>query len=139
MKLLGPKGIQDVRIPTHAKLRPVPGIVELKDEKGEIQTVHFARHRAEVWVSWKGFTARFSLPAGIQTEWEKEIRAPMTGKLVAVNVKPGDQVSEGSVLAILEAMKMEYRLEAPVEGTVAEVQASAGDLVDLGQLIIRLE
>jgi biotin carboxyl carrier protein len=139
MKLQGPRGIQDVRIPTHARIHFSLGVVEIPDEQGVLQTVHFARHRTDVWVCWKGYTAKFSLPTGTQTEWEKEIRAPMTGKLVAVNVKLGDKVSEGSVLAILEAMKMEYRLEAPVEGTVAEVQGSPGDLVDLGQLIVRLE
>jgi biotin carboxyl carrier protein len=139
MKLQGPSGIHNVRIPTDARIYPSRGVIEIKDERGEIQTVHFARHRTDVWVSWKGYTAKFSLPAGPQTEWGKEIRAPMTGRLVAVNVKIGDRVSEGSVLAILEAMKMEYRLEAPVEGIVAEVQARAGDLVDLGQIILRLE
>lgn len=139
MKIQGPHGILDISPPSEVRIRHREGIVELLDEQGQIQMVHYARCRADIWVSWKGYTAKFTLPTGTQTEWEKEIRAPMTGRLVAVNVKPRDKVSEGTVLAILEAMKMEYRLEAPADGVIAEVQGKVGELVDLGRLIVRLE
>jgi len=63
----------------------------------------------------------------------------MTGRVVKIAVKPGDAVREGDLLAVLEAMKMEYRLEAEMDGLVHEVGAREGDLVDLGQVIVRLE
>jgi biotin carboxyl carrier protein len=66
------------------------------------------------------------------------LRAPMTGKVVAVHVEPGDDVAAGAVLVVLEAMKMEYRLTAPHAGRVLEVSCTAGELVDLGAALVTL-
>jgi 3-methylcrotonyl-CoA carboxylase alpha subunit len=55
--------------------------------------------------------------------------SPMPGKIVSVNVAPGDVVEARALLVVLEAMKMEHRIEAPLAGTVAEVHVKAGDLV----------
>ena len=63
----------------------------------------------------------------------------MTGTLVAVNVKPGDAVRPGQVLAVVAAMKMEFRLEAPREAKIAEVARAAGSKVELGAVLLRLE
>jgi 3-methylcrotonyl-CoA carboxylase alpha subunit len=54
------------------------------------------------------------------------VKAPMHGKLVAVFVSPGERVTKGQRLAILEAMKMEHALLAPSDGEVVEVAAEAG-------------
>ena len=64
------------------------------------------------------------------------VKAPMHGKLIAVFVKPGDQVARGQRLAILEAMKMEHALTAPSAGTVAEVAAEPGAQVPEGARLI---
>jgi biotin carboxyl carrier protein len=63
----------------------------------------------------------------------------MTGKVVAIPVEVGQTVQEGETLAILEAMKMEYRLEAEADGEVAEIGAEVGELVDLGHVLVRLK
>jgi biotin carboxyl carrier protein len=68
-----------------------------------------------------------------------EIRAPMTGKVIKLEVNPGDPVSPGDLVAALEAMKMEYRLEAQRRGNVARVLCRAGDLVEVGALLVVLE
>ena len=47
--------------------------------------------------------------------------APMPGKVLATEVSPGESVSEGQLLVILEAMKMEHRITAPIDGVVQEV------------------
>jgi acetyl/propionyl-CoA carboxylase alpha subunit len=65
--------------------------------------------------------------------------SPMTGKIVSVAVQAGDAVPEGSLLMVLEAMKMEYRLTAPFDATVESVHAEAGALVDMGQVLARLK
>jgi len=66
------------------------------------------------------------------------ISAHSDGKIVAVLVKPGDQVSKGQTLAVLEAMKMEFQLGAPLAGVVETVSVSAGDQVKARQLLVKM-
>lgn len=67
------------------------------------------------------------------------IVAPVSGAVVAVNVKPGDAVKAGDVLAVMEAMKMEMRLSAEADGVVTAVQAQAGTQAANGAVLIELE
>lgn len=67
------------------------------------------------------------------------VRSPMPGTIVTVNVKVGQQVSEGDVLAVMNAMKIEISLAAPFDGRVAEVLAAGGELVGSRQVIVRIE
>jgi geranyl-CoA carboxylase alpha subunit len=62
--------------------------------------------------------------------------APMHGLLLEVMVKPGDEVSKGQTLAVLEAMKMHYEIQAEIDGTVAEVAAVAGKQVAADDVLI---
>ena len=62
--------------------------------------------------------------------------APMPGKVLMVDVQPGDRVSAGQVLVLMEAMKMEHQITAPADGEVAEVRAHVGDQVDNGELLV---
>jgi biotin carboxyl carrier protein len=66
------------------------------------------------------------------------VRAPMPGKVVKVLVKPGDAVTAGQGLCVIEAMKMENELRAPRDGTVAEVAAREGQPVDAGETLVTL-
>ena len=98
------------------------------------------RDRDAIWVSVDGIPARFEIPTGAASRASAdEIRSPMTGTLVDVRVKAGDAVRPGQVLAVVAAMKMEFRLEAPREGTVAEVFHPAGAKVELGAPLLRLK
>jgi biotin carboxyl carrier protein len=65
--------------------------------------------------------------------------APIPGKVVAVNVKPGDAVEAGQSLVVLEAMKMENELVTDQAGTVAAVHVEAGETVDTGAVLVELE
>ncbi|WP_419863765.1 acetyl/propionyl/methylcrotonyl-CoA carboxylase subunit alpha [Candidatus Poriferisodalis sp.] len=62
--------------------------------------------------------------------------APMPGKVLMVDVQPGDQVTAGQVLVVMEAMKMEHQITAAADGEVAEVRAHVGDQVDNGELLV---
>jgi acetyl-CoA/propionyl-CoA carboxylase, biotin carboxylase, biotin carboxyl carrier protein len=55
------------------------------------------------------------------------IRSPMPGRLIAVHVSAGDQVTVGQALAVVEAMKMEYTLTATIDGEVSAVHAEEGE------------
>ncbi len=65
----------------------------------------------------------------------EEIISPMLGVITKVLVKPGQQVNEGDVIAVLEAMKMENDIVTHVSGVVKEVRVSPGDEVDAGVVI----
>ena len=58
--------------------------------------------------------------------------APMPGRVIRLAVTEGAAVEAGSVVAVLEAMKMEHELLAPAAGTVAAVHVAEGDQVDAG-------
>jgi 3-methylcrotonyl-CoA carboxylase alpha subunit len=66
------------------------------------------------------------------------VKAPMHGKLVALFVAPGEAVTKGQRLAIVEAMKMEHLLTAPRDGTVSEVAGAPGMQVAEGAKVVVL-
>lgn len=78
------------------------------------------------------------LGANKQTAAEGAITAPMTGKIVKVKVKKGDQVKASQVLCVIEAMKMENEITAPKAGTVQEVNISDGSSVSEGEVLFIL-
>jgi pyruvate carboxylase subunit B len=65
--------------------------------------------------------------------------APMPGLIVRVNVEPGQQISAGTGLVVMEAMKMENELRASAGGTVKAVHAKPGQAVEKGALLVELE
>lgn len=67
------------------------------------------------------------------------VTAPMPGVLRAVLVGPGQAVSRGERLAVLEAMKMEHALSAPRDGVVAVVHVDEGSQVEAGAPLVELE
>ncbi|MGW0590544.1 acetyl/propionyl/methylcrotonyl-CoA carboxylase subunit alpha [Streptosporangium sp. NPDC002607] len=64
------------------------------------------------------------------------LAAPLPGTVVATPVAEGDQVAEGALLMIVEAMKMEHRILAPYPGTVTELRAAPGDQVSGGDVLV---
>ena len=67
------------------------------------------------------------------------LTAPMPGKMVSFLAQPGDKVSKGQALAVMEAMKMEHQIHAPRDGVVAELLYAVGDQVAEGSELIRME
>ncbi|MBU4135755.1 MAG: methylcrotonoyl-CoA carboxylase, partial [Alphaproteobacteria bacterium] len=57
------------------------------------------------------------------------LRAPMPGKIVATPARPGDTITKGQPVVVLEAMKMEHALVAPFDGVVGEIGVAVGDQV----------
>jgi acetyl/propionyl-CoA carboxylase alpha subunit len=64
--------------------------------------------------------------------------SPMPGKVIKVNVKEGDDVKEGDVLCVVEAMKMENNIKAMTSAKVAKVFVAEGDKVDVKNILIEL-
>jgi len=70
---------------------------------------------------------------------ENEVKAPMPGLIVSVEIKEGQKVKEGDNLLVLEAMKMESTFISPKEGIVQSISVKKGDTVAKGQLLVRIE
>ncbi len=66
------------------------------------------------------------------------INAPMRGTIVEVKVKVGDKVTNGTVVAVLEAMKMENDIVCDKDGTVAAVLVNKGDAIETGAAVITI-
>ena len=67
----------------------------------------------------------------------ERLAAPMPGKIVQIFVKPGDRVTRGMPLAVLEAMKMEHTLAAPGDARIEAVDVAQGDQVGEGAVVVR--
>ncbi|MCE9679151.1 sodium-extruding oxaloacetate decarboxylase subunit alpha [Shewanella sp. AS1] len=67
-----------------------------------------------------------------------EIKAPLSGNIFKVNVGPGDKVSAGDVVIILEAMKMETEIRAEFDGVVSQVWVKEGDSVAVGKPLLAM-
>jgi pyruvate carboxylase len=66
----------------------------------------------------------------------RHVGAPMPGKVLKLNVKPGDSVKVGDILVVTDAMKMETNIKAKEEGTIAEVRCKEGGKVEKEDLLI---
>ena len=75
-------------------------------------------------------------PAGAQGN--ATVNAPMNGTIVDVKVKVGDKVTNGTVIAVLEAMKMENDIVSDKDGVVASVNVNKRDAVETGAVVATL-
>ena len=67
-----------------------------------------------------------------------QIKAPMPGSIIKINVKPGDTVKKGDVLCVLEAMKMENDIMAVSDGVVASIEITQGASVETDAVLVTL-
>ena len=69
----------------------------------------------------------------------KDVKSPMTGKIVGVFVKPGNEVKRGQLLVVLEAMKMENQIKSHANGRIREINVCEGQSVNTGEILITFE
>lgn len=92
------------------------------------QTLPFA---VEEWVPANAASA--GLASGTT-----RIRAPMSGRLMELRVRPGMAVAKGDVLFVLEAMKMQNEVRSPAAGVVAGVHAQPGETLDAERVVVEV-
>jgi biotin carboxyl carrier protein len=80
-------------------------------------------------------STRKTITLSKQNAVEGAVTAPMTGKIVSVKVKKGDQVNQNQVLCVIEAMKMENEITTPKAGNVQEANISEGSPVSEGDVL----
>ena len=76
---------------------------------------------------------------GRHTDDEVALSAPMPATVIAVQVTPGQEVAEGDLLIMLEAMKMELPIKSPRKGRVKSIACREGELVQPGVSLLELE
>ncbi|HTU69494.1 MAG TPA: acetyl-CoA carboxylase biotin carboxylase subunit [Candidatus Baltobacteraceae bacterium] len=83
-------------------------------------------------------SAQSDAGSGASAGTDGRITAPMPGKIVKIAVKGGDAVEPHALLLVLEAMKMEHRIEAPAAATVKSLLVKEGDIVSGGAALVEL-
>jgi acetyl/propionyl-CoA carboxylase alpha subunit len=130
---------------------PVQHVQVLNTSDGRLDLlIDGRRHAAYVssegqscWVTLRGRTYKLTRSlaasrASAAHEGSSELAAPMPGQVRAVSVTAGDPVTKGQTLLILEAMKMEIRLQASYDGIILSVDAKVGQTVERDQVLVRL-
>ena len=103
-----------------------------------------ARGRRSTWVFIDGRTyviepeSRDASNRIHATDDQIALSAPMPATVLAINVGPGQEVAEGDLLVMLEAMKMELPIRAPRAARVKAVNCREGDLVQPGVPLLEL-
>jgi Acetyl/propionyl-CoA carboxylase, alpha subunit len=117
----------------------------------EIDTVHSAAAPRALWfgedaAAWRVvpvtrrelLAEHLAARGGGDVTAQPEVRSPMPGTVVAVDVRDGDRVEPGATLVTVEAMKMEHRLTAPAAGIV-RVDVIEGQTVRADQIVATVE
>ena len=134
-------------VPAHAEFRAAEphGADLVLTYGGRVLRFAFATDGPTIWLGRGGhawaLTEEEAAPVrdGRAAGGDGTVRSPMPGTVLAVHVAPGDTVSAGQAVAVVEAMKMEHTVTAPVAGTVAEVAARAGQQVAMDARLAVIE
>jgi pyruvate carboxylase subunit B len=83
-------------------------------------------------------TARLkkSMSQSVSQKFAKDLKAPMPGLIVAIEVKSGQQLKKGDGLLIIEAMKMENEIKAPFDCVIKEIKVQERQAVEKGQVLV---
>lgn len=112
---------------------------------GERVTAYVSSDNARRWVTVNGRTFVLTKSSGARKRGgghqhtTGELTAPMPGQVRAVNVSEGEAVAKGQTLMVLEAMKMEIRIQSPVDGVVKVVHVRQGQTVEREQALALVE
>ncbi len=100
---------------------------------------HVFRLHNQITVFLQNRTNTHGLPGSEsqrEGETEKNVNAPMSGKIISMPARPNTNVEAGTPLVVIEAMKMEHTIRAPTDGEVQEIHFSVGDMVDEGSELL---
>ncbi|MGH3267890.1 MAG: acetyl/propionyl/methylcrotonyl-CoA carboxylase subunit alpha [Trebonia sp.] len=130
---------------------PVPACAEfdkaglLLTYGGRVLRFAYAVDGATIWLGRGGhawaLTEEEAAPVrgGRGAGGDGTVRSPMPGTVLAVHVAPGDMVSVGQAVAVVEAMKMEHTVTATLDGIVADLTAKAGQQVGMDETLAVIE
>lgn len=107
-------------------------------------TAYVSSDGTKRWVTINGRTFVLTKSSGARRKSAGQdhasgLAAPMPGQVRSVNVSEGDAVIKGQTLMILEAMKMEIRIQSPMDGVVSSISVKAGQTVEREQILVVVE
>ena len=111
---------------------------------GMMESARFLRDGDRLYILHRGATIAvrdLTLAAPISAAaagGDGKVRAAMNGRVVALLVKPGEQVAAGQPVMTLEAMKMEHVHTAGVAGTVSAIDVAEGEQVTTGRIVVEI-
>jgi acetyl/propionyl-CoA carboxylase alpha subunit len=120
-----------------------PGQVSLLLD-GRPVTFYWATEAGKRWISLQGCVYTLEKPSSQTTTRrgeilsEESVRAPMPSQVRSISVQPGDIISKGQTLMILEAMKMEIRVQAPRPGRIKRLLVEEGQTVDRNEKLAEI-
>jgi acetyl/propionyl-CoA carboxylase alpha subunit len=125
-------------------------ILQVKDGKldllidGKHVTAYVSSDNTKRWVTVNGQTFVLTKSSGSKRrgagqDHASELAAPMPGLVRAVNVHEGEAVTKGQTLLLLEAMKMEIRVQAPKDAVIKKLFVKQGQTVEREQILIEVE
>jgi geranyl-CoA carboxylase alpha subunit len=112
---------------------------------GVMETAKFVHDRNQLHILHRGATLSIrdltlAAPEGTASNGgDGKVRAAMTGRVVAVLVKPGERVAAGQPVMTLEAMKMEHVHHAGIAGVVSAIDVTEGEQVTTGKIVVEIE
>jgi geranyl-CoA carboxylase alpha subunit len=113
---------------------------------GVMESARFLRDREQLYILHRGVTLSvrdltLAAPAAAAAAsgGDGKVRAAMSGRVVAVLVKPGERVAAGQPVMTLEAMKMDHVHTAPISGTISAIDVAEGEQLTAGKIVVEIE
>ena len=134
----------------HRRVSPGGEVELIRDGKPRIAEVDGSGGSCRVQIGGFDFDAtildereellrRYAPEKQARTGVAGEIKAPMPGLVVKVEVAPGDRVRRGQGVMVIEAMKMENEIAAPMDGTVELIKVKPGQPVEKGEALMTIK
>lgn len=114
--------------------------IKVLNRKGNLMSLLINGKETEVAI--KDHIALMLERLGMDSSFEEslsEIVAPMPGVILDVQIKSGDEVTQGDPLLVLEAMKMENVIKSPINGKINSVEVRQGDSVEKNVLLVTFD
>ena len=111
------------------------------ERDGDVWNVEVGGRSFSIRISGESLSgpSRRSASGGSKKKRSGIISSTIPGKVVSLDISVGDEVEEGDVLMILEAMKMQNEIQAPLSGKVVEVNCESGDSVEANTPLVVIE
>jgi geranyl-CoA carboxylase alpha subunit len=113
---------------------------------GVMESARFLRDLDKLYILHRGVTLSvrdltLAAPAATAAAsgGDGKVRAAMSGRVVAILVKPGERVAAGQPVMTLEAMKMEHVHTAPISGTISAIDVAEGEQLTAGRIVVEIE
>ena len=111
---------------------------------GKHVIAYISSDAAKRWVTVNGRTIVLTKSSGAKRsgggqDHSSELAAPMPGVVRSVNIEDGESVAKGQTLMVLEAMKMEIRIQAPFDGAVKSLMVKVGQTVERDQILVKID